>query len=122
MHHNYIIFSEFGFATWDVTYWFYMGGAPGQATTDSPIILFFYSQIFSLLFTQTSPIFSQTSPFYTYIILQLVFKSFAKHSDDMYISEASQKQQKLIAMTSHFLSDFLLHFLAHFSDKGRKEE
>ena len=28
---------------------------------DSPIILFFYSQIFSLLFSQTSPLFFQTS-------------------------------------------------------------
>ena len=28
---------------------------------DSPIILFFYSQIFSLLFSQTSPLFCQTS-------------------------------------------------------------
>ena len=31
---------------------------------DSPIILFFYSQIFSLLFSQTSPLFSQTSPLF----------------------------------------------------------
>ena len=28
---------------------------------DSPIILFFYSQIFGLLFSQTSPLFFQTS-------------------------------------------------------------
>ena len=54
--------------------------------------LFFISQIFSLLFSQTK------LAHYSYIVLKLVLKNFAKHSDDIYIS--SQKQQKLIAMTS----------------------
>ena len=63
---------------------------------DSPIILFFYSQIFSLLFSQTSPLFSNSYS-----------KSWlSKHSDDIYIS--SQKQQKLIAMTSARPSAFKL--------------
>ena len=59
-----------------------------------------------LLFPNFQPIILSNQPIiyslklanYSYIILKLVFKNFEKHSDDIYIS--SQKQQKLIAMTS----------------------
>ena len=52
---------------------------------DSPIILFFYSQIFSLLFPQTSLLFSQTSSLLLHYSQTCIQKLHKTYSDDIHI-------------------------------------